>query len=299
MNFIKRASIVLRFFQKHPLARKNKFNTLYRFLRWQIAYRVNPSPRVVSFIENSKLYIEPHMAGATGNIYVGLHDFEDMSFLLHFLNEDDLFCDIGANVGVYTVLASSVRGARTVSIEPSPITFSKLAKNIEINKIENKVTAVNMGVGEKAATLSFTKNLDSINHVVPESEANTNTIQIQVRPLPEILGTETPSLLKIDVEGFELMVLRGAKSVLSATSLQALIIELNGCASRYGIKDDEVDLLLREKGFFPVSYEPFSRRLSVLQKYNNEVNTIYIRDLEQVSQKLRSCKKFIVSGIAI
>jgi hypothetical protein len=46
------------------------------------------------------------MTGATGNLYVGLHEFEEMAFLLHFLRPGDLFADVGANVGSYTILAA-------------------------------------------------------------------------------------------------------------------------------------------------------------------------------------------------
>ena len=45
------------------------------------------------------------MHGVTGNVYCGLHDFAEMSFMLHLLRAGDLFADIGANVGSYTVLA--------------------------------------------------------------------------------------------------------------------------------------------------------------------------------------------------
>jgi hypothetical protein len=42
----------------------------------------------------------------SGNIYAGLHEFGDMAFVLHFLRAGDLFADVGANIGSYTVLAS-------------------------------------------------------------------------------------------------------------------------------------------------------------------------------------------------
>jgi predicted RNA methylase len=80
------------------------------------------------------------MTGATGNIYVGLMEYEDMSFLLHYLQKDDLFYDIGANVGVYTVLTSQVKEVKTVSIEPLPLTYEKLLDNININRLTNVIS---------------------------------------------------------------------------------------------------------------------------------------------------------------
>ena len=85
------------------------------------------------------------MTGATGNIYTGLHEFQEMSFLLHMLRHDDLFVDVGANIGSYTVLASAVIGAKSISIEPIPNAFRNLMQNIILNDIKVRVTAHNMG----------------------------------------------------------------------------------------------------------------------------------------------------------
>ncbi|MEJ7626598.1 MAG: FkbM family methyltransferase [Ferruginibacter sp.] len=81
------------------------------------------------------------MAGATGNIYMGLHEFPDMGFLLHFLRSEDLFFDIGSNIGSYTILASGQVGAKTFAFEPVPSTFSALHKNILANNLESIVRA--------------------------------------------------------------------------------------------------------------------------------------------------------------
>ena len=62
----------------------------------------------------------------TGNIYCGLAKFADMAFVLHVLRAGDLFVDIGANAGAYTLLASSVTGAKTTCFEPAPATYARL-----------------------------------------------------------------------------------------------------------------------------------------------------------------------------
>ena len=62
----------------------------------------------------------------TGNIYCGLVEFADMAFVLHVLRAGDLFVDIGANAGAYTLLASSVAGAKTTCFEPAPATYARL-----------------------------------------------------------------------------------------------------------------------------------------------------------------------------
>ncbi len=125
------------------------------------------------------------MTGATVNLYCGLHEFNDMTFLIHLLREDDCFIDIGANIGSYTVLASAHVGARTISIEPVPATFLNLVRNISINQINEKVTAHNIALGSKKGTINFTNAYDTMNHVSVPNEIN--TISVNVDTLDNIL----------------------------------------------------------------------------------------------------------------
>ena len=112
MNPIKTIFYILR----HPFNRRRRLRALMQFVKWQINTLLNPYPIVFPFTENTKLLISKGMTGATGNYYCGLHEFEDMGFLLHFLRPGDLFVDIGANVGSYTILASAEVGARSTAV---------------------------------------------------------------------------------------------------------------------------------------------------------------------------------------
>jgi hypothetical protein len=95
----------LRFLVNHPLTRDERGQALLRFLRWQVGSRVLREPVAMPYVEDNRLLVESGMAGATGNVYAGLHEFEDMAFVLHALRSSSWFLDIGANVGSYTVLA--------------------------------------------------------------------------------------------------------------------------------------------------------------------------------------------------
>ena len=88
----------LRFIATHPLSSKKPLAAFWRYGRWQIESRLR-SEVEFDWIEGSKLVVRNGMTGATGNIYCGLHEFSDMAFLLHLLRPDDLFVDIGANIG--------------------------------------------------------------------------------------------------------------------------------------------------------------------------------------------------------
>jgi FkbM family methyltransferase len=280
---------IIRFIFSHPLARRNKVKALKRFFLYQLGKIFIPYPILYPFTDKTKLIIEKGMTGATGNIYCGLHEFEDMSFLLHFLRPEDLFVDVGANVGSYTILASGHVGARTIAFEPIRNTYDRLNNNIAINHIEDKVMAYNMGIGARKDVLRFTANLDTVNHVVLEGE-DEDFIEVKVDSLDEMLGKEFPSLMKIDVEGFETEVLAGASEVFNNQALKAIIIELNGSGTKYGYSEDAIHQLLIRKQFTSYQYDPFSRALTRTTTFGT-ANTIYIRDIDFVMSRIKTAEK--------
>lgn len=285
MNIISR----LKFISSHPLNEKNKTKSIIRFLKWQLNTKLNPFPIVYPYTEKAKLIIQKGMTGATGNLYCGLHEYHDMAFLLHLLRAEDLFIDIGANIGSYTVLASAHVGAETFSFEPVPSTFSHLINNISINQLMDKVKPFNIGLGSQKSMIKFTSTLDTMNHVASQDEVNTINVSIEV--LDDILqDTKSPILLKIDVEGFETEVMKGASKTLAKSDLKAIIIELNGSGARYNYDEREIHKTLINLDFKPFIYNPKERKLTEVEKFGAH-NTIYIRDLDFVKQRLMTAAK--------
>lgn len=284
----------IKFILQHPLTKHKPIPALFNFFKWQLVSRVNKTPVVYNFTPNSKLFVWNGLTGATGNIYCGLHEFEDMAFLLHFLRQSDLFVDIGANIGSYTMLASAEIGAETIAIEPVPETFKNLTRNISLNNISARVRALNIGLGSSKGTLKFSKSFDTGNHVVADESAD--FVSVDVDSLDSVLAGKCPALLKIDVEGFETEVLKGAGQVLQCKDLKAIIIELNGAGKRYGFNDDNVHLNLTGNGFKTYKYLPFERKI-VESERSAEHNTLYIRDIAFVAQRLKEGKALNVKGV--
>jgi FkbM family methyltransferase len=235
------------------------------------------------------------MTGATGNIYCGLHEFHDMAFVLHCLRRDDLFVDIGANIGSYTILASGVAGARTICAEPVPKTFEHLCDNIRLNNLEGRVSAKNVAVGSSAGTLHFTSGLDTVNHVARAEDKNCETVPVPVVPLDDLLGGEVPVLMKVDVEGFETEVVRGGQATLHSPKLQAILMELNGSGARYGYDDQELHRKILELGFRTVAYDPFTRKLAPTETGGD--NALYVRNLEEMNVRLAAGPRIRVNGV--
>jgi hypothetical protein len=156
----------LRFITNHPLCRKEPLQGVKRWLAWQIAARLAPGPVAFDFVEPARLFACSGLTGASGNLYVGMQEFEDMAFAIHMLRPGDLFCDVGANVGAYTILASAVSGARSVAFEPVSSTYAWLLQNIRLNGVADKVVARHEAVGAEIGTVRITSNLDTVNHVL-------------------------------------------------------------------------------------------------------------------------------------
>lgn len=274
---------ILKFVWNHPLNTNSRIAAIGRFIKWQINSRLSRFPILYPITSNAKIFVWKGLTGATGNLYCGLMEYEDMGFLLHYLKSSDLFIDIGANVGAYTVLASGEINAKSISIEPIPSTYRKLIDNIAINHLDDKVTALNIGLGKEEASMKFTKSLDTVNHVAVEGEKD--IIEVQVNTLDGICPS-MPNFLKIDVEGFETEVLLGAPKVMASEELNAIIIELNGSGKRYGFDEDKIHESLVQYGFNPHRYDPLSKRLTVLNTYNKRNNTIYIKNSDEARKRI-------------
>jgi len=281
----------------HPLTKNNKLAVLTRFFKRGLVVRLCPYPVIYPFIEPARLQVEKGMSSAELQIFTGLYDYQEMLFVLHSLNEDDLFVDVGANIGVYTLLASKVKGSRSISMEPVPNTYQHFLDNILLNQIGHKVKALNIGVGEKKGQLLFTKSLNSsLNHVKFEEDNSADLISIPVDSLDNLLSDEKPLILKVDVEGFETMVIKGAKEVLKKETLKAIIIELNGLSNKYGFNDQDIHKTILDQGFEPYNYNPAQRTFIKLDGFGDQ-NTIYIRDLEFFKGRISLSPKFRVLGI--
>jgi len=282
----------LKFIFIHPFNSDNKINAIINFFKWQLSCLLNPYPIIYNFTENSKLIITKGLAGATGNLYCGLMEYNEMGFLLHFLKPADTFVDIGANIGSYTILASSQVKANSISIEPLQETFKKLIDNILINKVEQNVKAFNIGLGSEIGKIHFTQSLDTINHVATKEEID--TIEVKIDTLDNLLMNEQcPSLIKIDVGGYENEVINGAEKTLENQSLKAIIIELNGSGSSYGYDDENIHLKLLQYGFKPYCYNPKGKELKALKTFGNH-NTLYLRDVNFIEERIKSSKRIKV-----
>jgi len=270
------------FFASHPLTKDAPLKAWGRFARWQVASRLREEI-VMPWVGGQKLALRRGMSGATGNLYVGLHEFADMAFVVHFLREGDLFLDIGANVGSFTVLASGVARARSFAFEPISGTARDLKRNIAVNSLEGLASVHEVALGERDGEVAMTVGLGPMNAVTTGASAGTRTVRQTT--LDAVPGAAEARMMKLDVEGNEENVLRGAERVLAGTNLQAIEIETLTPASEQTI--------LRH-GFARAYYDPFRHVLAREPIGPPSSNVLFVRDFAFVEGRVSSAQKIEV-----
>jgi FkbM family methyltransferase len=286
---------VLRSITSHPLNRDHKGEAILRFLKWQIGSRLVSGPVVHNWIGGARMIMARGESGLTLNLYCGLFEFADMAFILHVLNPEDVFVDVGANAGAYTLLATAVKGARTFSFEPVPSTYARLMDNVRLNDLGERVQAFNLGLSDREGELAFTSDNSCRNHVVASGETPPSSVSLKVVPLDAALAGQSPAVLKIDVEGFERPVLDGARRLLGDDSLHSVIIEVNGSGQRYGFADDDIVQRMRRFGFGTYTYDPFRRVLAPHKGVNDEAgNMLFVRNESLVKERVAKAPRIVI-----
>ncbi len=173
---------------------------------------------------------------------------QDAKLVEKFLKKGDVFIDVGANIGTWTLFAWSKVGnvGKVFSYEPHPTTYKYLRGNVLLNQACS-IRIENCGIGNKEGTLYFTNSLDDQNHITGESEID--SIQIPVKKLDDLLELENKiKVLKIDVEGYELFALQGALKTLGKT--EVLIFESwEVSQSKYKYTTPELVSFIQNCGF--------------------------------------------------
>lgn len=272
-----------KFIVGHPLARRRPAAALWRYFLWQIESRLK-SEIEYPWINGTRLVVRNGMTGATGNIYCGLHEFADMGFVLHFLRPGDLFGDVGANIGSYTVIAAGVARSDVVAFEPDPGTAQALRRNVDANGLANRVSIIEAAVGAAEGEVNFTVGRDTTNQVASDEDEFARKVRLV--SLDSILIDRTPTMLKLDVEGYEAQVFEGAKATLNHPSLRAIETET---------VDARIVEQLSKAGFEQVFYDPFTRRIE-RQPTWPQGNALFVRDREECEARTRAAPPSVVHG---
>jgi FkbM family methyltransferase len=169
------------------------------------------------------------------------------------VGEGDVCLDIGANVGALTLAMARRIGpaGRVYAFEPGPLTYPRLARNVELNaSIRGRVVPLQLGVADRAGTLYWNEEPDNRGNatLLHGSGAPVDVVSIDDffadKPLPQL------SFVKIDVEGMEYEVLRGGRSTWLAHRPLIYFETLRDFESARGLPlFEQIEAFLRSLGY--------------------------------------------------
>lgn len=186
---------------------------------------------VIETLYDFKLIVNPVLDnGVERSIYyTGTYEKGTLDFMKKYLKPGDTFVDVGANIGLMSLFASTcvASNGKVLAFEPNPETNRILNENIKINSFE-KIEVFDSAIGsiteERKIYDQFDKNRGSASLLKPNSSSA--GYDVSVNPLSSFISKdEIIKMIKIDVEGFELEVLNGASEILSGTTPPILIVE--------------------------------------------------------------------------
>jgi len=159
---------------------------------------------------------------------------------LNKLQPNELFIDVGANIGIYSLYAAAVRGSRVIAFEPEAQNFAALVKNISLNNLGDRVSAWPYALSSKSGPLEL--NLTAITAGGSQHTAGEpiNELGRRFKPifvqgavaiqldtaLEKIVPGEAPRFIKIDIDGAEQKVIAGMAAQLNTPSLEQILIEM-------------------------------------------------------------------------
>jgi len=174
-------------------------------------------------------------------IYSGGFEESELAFVEAFLRPGDTFVDVGANVGLFSVVAGRIIGptGKLIAFEPVSKTFRRLQENLQINQF-NHVTANNLALSSAPGSFDMVVSVgdkDAWNSMAqPYVDGETKTETVQLTTWDAYASTNAltgqVALMKIDVEGWEHHVLQGGHKLLSVTDAPVLQVEFTDAAAK-------------------------------------------------------------------
>jgi FkbM family methyltransferase len=231
-------------------------------------------------------------------IYANKFEMDEAQFISDFLKEGDIFIDIGANIGLYSLMAARRVGSQGIvySFEPTSITYRRLSDNIRINRFKN-IIPVNMALSDKNGNFEMNVSCDgfdgwnSFTQVIRGSKSRTEMVETST--VDNFFSDDRVwnriSLIKIDVEGWEKFVILGGVEHFKRPESPVLIIEfVDQNTINAGYTCQELYQLLVSFG-----YTLYSIKDRILEKEHVKENYVYsnlvaAKNPEEIRKRLKN-----------
>ncbi len=190
---------------------------------WFVLRALRPKAPVLIEAQRSKMYVDPADEFLQLDLLAsGVHEEAETKAFCSLVEQGMTVVDVGANIGYYTLLAARLVGAsgRVIALEPSSANYRLLTQNVALNGYEN-VTVLNLAAGEKPGQVRLyldPANFGNCSLSSANVPVGAGSEEVEVTTLDHLLDAGVfggrVDLIKLDVQGAQGLVLRGAQRTL-------------------------------------------------------------------------------------
>ena len=239
---IRKARDIVDYIWTHPSNTGVRTRVLLRSTGFQIRGKAFHKRTLTRLGSTSSIWAYPSRHASAKFVYANPPDRPEQLAWKRTLKPGDLFVDVGANIGAYSIWAYEL-GAEVIALEPAPDTFRVLQDNIALNGYD--ATLVRAAAGSSEGVTRFTVGKDAVNRVSADGET-----EVPVVTIDSLLRGRCAAGLKIDVEGFELDVLLGCSQALSERRIALIQLEWNSTSLiNFGTDRQPLAELLAANGY--------------------------------------------------
>lgn len=180
---------------------------------------------------------------------------------LKTLMKGDCFIDIGANLGIWSMMASKNVGSQGVvlAFEPQRLLNEEIRSNARLNGLGN-IFVFDMAIGDRTGLFALAGSNSEhtgVGHIDTKTAGDTIVVDLaEDLKLVDKLVAERNVMVKIDVEGFELQVLKSLRALFNSRRIESLIVELDpALLGRFGTQASSIYAFMESRGFVPTVLE--------------------------------------------
>ena len=213
-------------------------------------------------------------------------EWDELRYLRLKLRPGDVFIDVGANIGLWTLVAATAVGpsGRVFSFEPNPTTFERLSENIKLNGKASRVEAFPKAVSAGERMVLFVCERQHNLSAISSSGSDLHTTKVSTLTLDRLLTNDLVASrlegIKLDTEGHELEALQGASGLIEKRR-PWLIVEFNTTLlPSNALGDWPVYRLLAEKRYRPFIYDKRGKETEISPSYSlhGYQNILFVRN---------------------
>lgn len=235
---------------------------LQRYVYWNtklspLIHRIQFSlmgPTVGHSINGKELFLKADNASEYARIRTLYNERRIIDDLLDTLEPDDVFYDVGANIGIYSCFAAKATGCEVVAFEPHPANIPSFRRNMSLNGIDITLYEVALWDQAGAESLSGTEgDVSGIGSAAIYGNEGGGGFRVETAITDRFIANNdipVPNVIKIDIEGGEGRAMTGMENILGDDSCRVVYCEVHPeKLRRYNDEVEVVENLLQRSGF--------------------------------------------------